>query len=94
MDIEKIIANNLHTIVDVRTKAEFSGGNVVDSINIPLNEIPERLEEIKALKMPLILCCASGMRSEQAQNYMFQNNIECYNGGSWLAVNYYKSKNN
>jgi hypothetical protein len=23
------------------------GGNVVDSINIPLNEIPERVEELK-----------------------------------------------
>ena len=94
MDIEKIITGNLPTIVDVRTYPEFSGGNVVDSINIPLNEIPARLEELKSLKTPIILCCASGMRSEQAQNYLSQNNIECYNGGSWLDVNYYKSKNN
>jgi rhodanese-related sulfurtransferase len=27
------------TIVDVRTVAEFSGGHVVDSVNIPLQEI-------------------------------------------------------
>jgi rhodanese-related sulfurtransferase len=42
------------------------GGNVVDSINIPLNEIPERVEELKKLNAPLILCCASGNRSGQA----------------------------
>jgi hypothetical protein len=28
------------------------GGNVVDSINIPLNEIPERVEELKKLNAP------------------------------------------
>ena len=90
--MEKIIAENLGTIVDVRTYGEFSGGNVAGSINIPLNEIPARIEELKAMKAPLVLCCASGMRSGQAQNYLSQNNIECYNGGSWLDVNYYKSK--
>lgn len=94
MDMEKIIAENLGTIVDVRTYGEFSGGNVVGSINIPLNEIPARIEELKAMKAPLVLCCASGMRSGQAHHYLSQNDIECYNGGSWLDVNYYKSKNN
>lgn len=93
MDIERIITENSGTIVDVRTYGEFCGGNVVDSINIPLNEIPSRMEEIKALKAPLVLCCASGGRSGQAQHYLTQNNIECYNGGSWLDVNYIKSKN-
>ena len=92
--MEKIIAENLGTIVDVRTYGEFSGGNVAGSINIPLNEIPARIEELKAMKAPLVLCCASGMRSGQAQNYLSQNDIECYNGGSWLDVNYFKSKNN
>ncbi|TRX15915.1 rhodanese-like domain-containing protein [Flavobacterium franklandianum] len=94
MNMEQIIAENLGTIVDVRTYGEFSGGNVAGSINIPLNEIPARMEELKALKAPLILCCASGGRSGQAQNYLSQNGIECYNGGSWLNVNYYKSLNN
>lgn len=94
MNMEKIIAENLGTIVDVRTYGEFSGGNVAGSINIPLNEIPERIEELKAMKAPLILCCASGGRSGQAQNYLSQYGIECYNGGSWLNVNYYKSLSN
>lgn len=94
MEIEKIIAENQGTIVDVRSYGEFLGGNVAGSINIPLNEIPERIEELKKLKAPLILCCASGMRSSQAQNFLSQQGIECYNGGSWLTVNYYKSISN
>ena len=94
MDIEKLITENLGTIVDVRTYEEFMGGSVVGSINIPLNEIPARIEDLKALKAPLILCCASGGRSGQAHNYLSQFGIECYNGGSWLDVNYYKSLSN
>ncbi len=93
MNMEKIIVANQGTIVDVRTYGEFMGGNVANSINIPLNEIPERMEELKNLKSPLILCCASGGRSGQAHHFLSQNGIECYNGGSWLEVNFYKSQN-
>ncbi|MBK8499254.1 MAG: rhodanese-like domain-containing protein [Flavobacteriales bacterium] len=38
-----------HSIVDVRTPEEFAGGHVPGSINIPLNEVPERVEELRAL---------------------------------------------
>lgn len=93
MEMEKIIAANLGTIVDVRTYEEFCGGSVADSINIPLNEIPSKIEELKSLKAPLILCCASGGRSGQAHHYLSQLGIECYNGGSWLEVNFLKSNN-
>ena len=89
MNIEQIIKEKRGTIVDVRTADEFRGGNVVGSINMPLQEIDRRLSEIKTLKSPLILCCASGNRSGQAQRYLAQQGIECYNGGSWLDVNYY-----
>lgn len=91
MNIQKIIKENQATIVDVRTPAEFIGGNVANSINIPLQEIPQRMEELKKLKMPLVLCCASGNRSGQAQRYLTQQGVECYNGGSWLDVNYLQS---
>ena len=92
MSLEKIIKENEGTIIDVRSYGEFMGGNVVGSINIPLNEIPERVEELKKLKAPLVLCCASGNRSGQAQHFLSQLGVECYNGGSWLDVNYYKSQ--
>ena len=54
---------NANTIIDVRTPGEFRGGNVKGSINIPLNEIHLRLDEIKQMPQPVILCCASGNRS-------------------------------
>ena len=94
MNIEKIIKEKQGTIVDVRSSAEFNGGNVESSINIPLQEIDKRMEELKNLKQPLILCCASGNRSGQATQYLTHHGIECLNGGSWLDVNYYKSQTN
>jgi phage shock protein E len=92
MTLENIIKEKQGTIVDVRTREEFMGGHVADSINIPLGEIQNRFEEIQNLKAPLVLCCASGNRSGQAQHYLSQKGIDCYNGGSWLDVNYYQSK--
>lgn len=91
MNIEQLIADNEGTIVDVRTPGEFMSGNVAGSINIPLNEIPYRMDELKQLKSPLILCCASGNRSGQADGFLTSNGINSVNGGSWMTVNYYKS---
>ncbi len=91
MNIEKIIKENQGTIVDVRTPQEFFGGNVIGSINVPLQEIEMRLDEIKKMKTPLVLCCASGARSNAAYNFLAQNGIDCCNAGTWLNVNYYQS---
>ena len=75
------------TILDVRSPGEFMGGNVAGSKNIPLQEIPTRIDEIREMEQPLILCCASGNRSGQAEMYLKSQGIECENGGSWLDVN-------
>lgn len=91
MNIENIIRQHQCTIVDVRTPAEFMGGHVAGSVNVPLQEINTRLDELKTFRQPLILCCASGNRSGQAQRYLLQQGIDCHNGGSWLDVNYYTS---
>ena len=82
------MSKNKITIVDVRTAEEFIGGNVAGSINIPLQEIQQRLDEIKSLKQPIILCCASGNRSGQAIAFLRKCEVDCENGGSWMDVNY------
>jgi phage shock protein E len=93
MNLEKLIADARTTVVDVRTPAEFAGGHVAGSVNIPLQEIPNRLDELRALSRPLVLCCASGNRSGQAEHYLKGQGFEdVHNGGSWLDVNYYATK--
>lgn len=50
-------------IVDVRTPEEFAGGAVPDALNIPLDELQARMEELGGTDRELILYCASGARS-------------------------------
>jgi rhodanese-related sulfurtransferase len=79
---------NNKIIIDVRTPEEFMGGHVAGSINIPLQEIQKRLEEIKEMGSPIILCFASGARSGNAAQYLKGCGVDCENGGGWMEVNY------
>lgn len=92
MNAEQLIKENKGTVVDVRTRGEYAGGNVAGSLNFPLQEIQSKIEELKQLNQPLILCCASGNRSGQAQAFLASQGFECVNGGSWLDVNYYQAQ--
>lgn len=74
-------------VIDVRSPMEFMGGHVAGSINIPLQEIPAKLEEIKSMKGKILLCCASGNRSGQAAAFLKSHGVSCENAGSWLDVN-------
>lgn len=74
-------------IIDVRTPAEFMGGHVANSVNIPLNTLRDKLDEIKAVQRPIVLCCASGGRSGQATSFLKQEGVLCENGGGWMQVN-------
>ncbi|MDH5397622.1 MAG: rhodanese-like domain-containing protein [Cyclobacteriaceae bacterium] len=75
-------------IVDVRSRGEFMGGHVVDSKNIPLDEISKRAEEIKKWNKPVVLCCASGNRSGSAKHILESKGVDAHNGGSWTNVQY------
>jgi len=82
------MSKTVKTIVDVRSRGEFQGGHVAGSINIPLNEVPERVDEIRNMPQPIILCCASGGRSAQATAFLKKKGVDCENGGGWMEVNY------
>lgn len=74
------------TVVDVRTPLEYRMGHVDGSVNIPLDELPQRVEEFKTMQKPIVLCCASGNRSSRATMYLNNMGIACENGGSWMDV--------
>ncbi|MEP1094120.1 MAG: rhodanese-like domain-containing protein [Cyclobacteriaceae bacterium] len=73
-------------IVDVRSKAEFAGGHLTNSINIPLDVLKDRLSELDNAK-PVITCCASGIRSASAKNILKSNGFNAVkNGGGWSSL--------
>ncbi len=56
-------------LVDTRTAEEFSFGTIPGALNIPLDEMRERLAEIPADK-PVVLFCAVGLRGYLAQRIL------------------------
>lgn len=76
-------------IIDVRSPQEFRGGHVKGAVNIPLDRIRSEVPRIKKTGVPIILCCASGMRSGSATSILKGEGIDAYNGGSWASLNRY-----
>jgi phage shock protein E len=54
-------------VIDVRTPAEFGAGHYPEALNIPLDQLESSLDRIGAKDKPLIVYCASGMRSRRAR---------------------------
>jgi phage shock protein E len=75
------------TILDVRTPEEYAANNYPGAINITLNEIPQRLNEIRKMKQPIVAYCHSGTRSGMAVSILKQNGLsEVYNGGGLVDL--------
>lgn len=74
-------------IVDVRTKGEYAGGAIKNSINIPLDQLNKNLSKFKDKNAPIITCCASGMRSTSAKGIFKANGFtNVHNGGGWMSL--------
>ena len=73
-------------IVDVRTKGEYNSGHIKGAINIPLDQVRNRVGELQQKRKPVITCCRSGNRSGIAKGILQSAGIECYNGGAWDAL--------
>lgn len=72
-------------IIDVRTREEFNSGHVKGSLNIPLQNLSAQLNKISKAK-PVIVCCASGMRSGSAKTVLQSKGYTVYNGGGWTSL--------
>ena len=54
-------------VIDVREAEEFAAGHLPEAKNVPLAKLADRVNEIERFKdKPVIVCCASGMRSGKA----------------------------
>lgn len=62
---------NAVTLIDVRTRDEFALGAIKGAINIPLDEMRERLDEISPEK-PIYIYCGVGLRGYLASNILRQ----------------------
>ena len=70
----------------MRTQEEVAGGTVDGSVNIPLNEVEQRLAEFDN-KAQIVVFCRSGGRSGQAKSILEKHGYtNVVNGGTWEQV--------
>lgn len=60
---KEIIDNEQVIILDVRTDEEFVTGHIIGAINIPIDELEERLDELQNKYYKILVYCKSGTRS-------------------------------
>ena len=66
------------TLLDTRTPYEYAMGKADGFINIPVDDLRERLSEIPKDK-PVYVMCQSGLRSYLSCRILTQNGYDCYN---------------
>jgi rhodanese-related sulfurtransferase len=76
-------------VVDVRTNSEFIAGHIPNSLNIPLDQLPQTVSGWSKTQ-PVVVYCATGARSAQAASYLvaqgFKKVYDLANGAaSWTG---------
>ena len=77
------LARETSVLIDVRTKSEYEMGTIRGALNIPIDELRERLDEIPKNK-DIIIFCQIGLRGYLAHKILTQNgfkNVKNLSGG-------------
>ena len=77
-DVDKLPRDGSAVLLDTRTVGEYSRGHIEGFMNIPVDELRERLEEVEKGK-PVYVICQSGLRSYIATRILAENGYESYN---------------
>ena len=77
-ELEQIKKNYAVILLDTRTPFEYVRGHLEGFINIPIDELRQRLGELSPHKTIYVMC-QSGMRSYLACRILSQNGFHCYN---------------
>ncbi len=78
--------------LDVRTQAEYADARVAGSLLIPLDELPNRLDEVPR-DQDVVVICRSGARSREGAAILQQagfTRVTCLKGGllAWTGAGY------
>ena len=85
--VEKTNDNGTLLVVDVRTPEECAGGTFPGSVNIPLDDLMDRLSDLGSNPArEIVVYCASGARSAYAQRMLSQIGYSNVKNGGGLAT--------
>ena len=77
-DADQLPRDGSVTLLDTRTIGEYNRGHIEGFVNIPVDELRERIGEIQAGK-PVYVICQSGLRSYIATRILEGYGFEAYN---------------
>ena len=69
LELKKMLKNNEVVLVDVREPYEVEICNIKGSLYIPMNEIPQNIDQLDKEKRYAVMC-HSGVRSLYVSNYL------------------------
>ncbi len=72
---EVVRAGGARSVIDVRTGAEFESEHVDGSLLVPLDQLLQRVDEVRATPAPRLLMCRSGGRAEAARKLLEEQNV-------------------
>ncbi|WP_309081735.1 rhodanese-like domain-containing protein [Zhihengliuella sp.] len=76
-------------VLDVREDYEWEAGHAAGAVHIPMNEVPERLDELDPDEDTYVICRTGG-RSAQVAQYLTVNGYTAFNvaggSGAWLEA--------
>lgn len=82
-DVDALPRDGSVTLLDVRTPGEYADGHAEGFVNLPVDDLRERLREVPTGK-PVYVICQSGLRSYIACRILAQQGFKCYNlSGGW-----------
>jgi rhodanese-related sulfurtransferase len=71
------LINNDATVIDLRSSEAFSRGHIVNSRNVPMDELDARMNKLAALKSkPVIAVCEAGVTSTKAVDALRKSGFE------------------
>ena len=88
---EQFGGGQTHVLIDVRTPEEFASGHIQRAIDIPVEELPDRLSEVPQ-DIPIVVYCRTGNRSATAAQILvkagFAPVFDLGGIQSWVAAGY------
>jgi len=89
--LRKVLSNEAGArILDIREEVDWRAGHIGGSLNIPIDDLKDRLAELPDERTPLVICCTQGLRATGAAHilseagwrklYTLTDGMEAYRG--------------
>ncbi|WP_211355855.1 thiosulfate sulfurtransferase GlpE [Colwellia echini] len=73
-DLQSVLADKSHVVVDIRDANSFTNGRIADAINLSNETLPDFLRDAD-LDAPVVVCCYHGISSQQAAEFLISQDF-------------------